>query len=416
MADLYIIFAYVLGYIGLVAVSFYVINLLFYYKREKQPGAKEDKIVSIIIPAFNEEKSIARTIESALNLDYTDKKLEIIVVDDGSRDRTYQIAKKFESNKGKSVRVFTKTNGGKGSALNLGISKAKGEIIISMDADTFVKSDAVKIMVGHFRNEDVWSVTPSMGVYKPTSFLGRIVQIEYYMGVFLRKTFSTMNAIHITPGAFSAYRKSFFLKYGGYDVGNITEDLEVGLRIQSKHGIIENASKAVVYTISPQSFRSLLIQRRRWYTGLVKNLWDYRELFGFRHGALGAFVLPLILVTLPLSIFLTLYSLIKVLLKLNEDLSFLNAINFRFNGLVEINSFLFKNLIYTLFSRPIFLMAALFIVLVGLYVVFSRREMGYKESNKLNFVLFILFYSFLFSFWWIVSFFYLLFGKKVSWR
>ncbi len=412
MADFYIILAYILGYIGLIASSFYIINL-FFYKKEDGPAAKDDKTVSIIIPAYNEEGSIERTIKSALNLDYPSEKLEIIIIDDGSKDNTYSIAKKLESKK---VRVFTKKNGGKGSALNFGIKKAKGEIVISMDADTFVKKDSLKIMVGHFINDKVWSVAPSMGVYNPKGILARIVQIEYYMGVFLRKSFATVNAIHITPGAFSAYRRSFFLKYGGYDENNLTEDLEVALRIQRHHGIIANASKAVAYTLSPESFKALSIQRRRWYTGLVKNLWNYKDLFGFRYGALGTIILPLILITLPLSIFLTSYSVVRVLLKLKDDLLFMNAINFRFNNAFEFNSFLFKNFFYKLFTQPIFIIALLFFILIAIYIAFSRKQMGYKEGNKINFILFIMLYSFLFTFWWLMSIGYLIFGKKVSWR
>ena len=262
--------------------NFLLLAKLRNIKKGNIPQEAEDKTVSILIPAYNEAESIGKTIESALALDYPKEKLEIIVIDDGSKDDTFKLAKKYKSNKWPKVRIFSKSNGGKGSALNLGISKAENEIIVSMDADTFVQKNALKKMIACFYSDKIMSVTPSMGVYKPESILQRIQQIEYYMGNFLRKSFAIVDSIHVTPGAFSAYRKEFFQKHGGYDVGNITEDLEIALRIQKLGYRIENAPEAVVYTIVPKTFKALIIQRRRWYTGLTKNLYHYKELFGIK--------------------------------------------------------------------------------------------------------------------------------------
>jgi len=416
MVDFYLVLVYVLGYIGLVATSFYIINIFLHHRGKEEPKESDDKTVSIVIPAYNEEESIERTIKSALSLHYARERLEIIVVNDGSKDRTYEIAKRFESEGKHRVRVFTKENGGKGSALNFGIEKASGEIIVSMDADTFVRADALKIMIGYFADEAVQAVAPSMGVYKPKGILARIIQIEYYMGVFLRKSFAVVNAIHITPGAFSAYRKSFFEKHGGYDENNITEDLEIALRIQRNHGVLENAVQAVVYTLSPGTFRSLLVQRRRWYVGLVRNLWAYRDLFSRSHGALGTIILPTAVTTVLLSVILTLYVVMKALLDIKIELISLNSVNFEFNNAYEINSFIFERFFFTIFSHPLFLMAIIFMALLGFYLYFSRKNLRYEEGIKFSYVLFLLFYSFLFSFWWIVSFIYVIFNRKVVWR
>jgi cellulose synthase/poly-beta-1,6-N-acetylglucosamine synthase-like glycosyltransferase len=415
MVDGYAILVYILFYIGLVATVFYIINYFTYYRKKKDPPEATDKTVTILIPAYNEEKSIDKTIESALAIDYPKNKIEIIVINDGSKDRTYGIAKKLAS-KHKRVRVFTKENGGKGSALNLGLKKAKGEIVVSMDADTFVKPDALKKMVGYFREKRVMSVSPSMALYKPKSIWARAVQIEYFLGVFLRKSFATVNAIHVTPGAFSAYRKSFFDKYGGYDEGNLTEDLEVALRIQDKGYVIENAPEAVARTVSPESFKGLLMQRRRWYTGLVRNLWAYRRLFGFKHGALGGVILPTAVVTVFISVILTVYMVIKAILQVRLDLLSLSSINFKFYNAVELSSFMLEKVALTILSYPVFVMLIMFTILLGFYIAFSRRKMKYKESVAFNFVLFLIFFSLLFSFWWIVSFTYSIFGGRVKWK
>lgn len=416
MPEIYITLAYILAYIGIFATSFYIISLLTFYRKNKEPEPATDKTVTIIIPAYNEEKSIGRTIESALSLSYPEENLEIIIIDDGSKDKTYEIAKKFESSSSPKIKIFTRPNGGKGSALNLGIKKAAGEIILTMDADTFVEKDALKKMVGYFTSEKVACVAPSMAIYEPKKILQRIQQIEYYMGVFLRKSFASMNAIHITPGAFSAYRKRFFLEHGYFDEHNLTEDLEMALRIQDKNKIIENAHKAVAYTIAPGKFKPLLYQRRRWYAGLMKNLWNYRHLFGIRKGALGTIVLPTAVTTIILSVFLTSYMIVKIALKIKDEIASLNSINFEFADYIELNKFVLERTYYMLFSSKIFLLSILFIVLLTSYMYYAKKNLKFKDGIKFSFILFMVFYSMLFALWWIVSFFYVLLNKKVVWR
>ncbi len=411
--DFFNLMVYILAYIGFFATSFYIVSTLFYYSKKPLDRESTNRKVTIIIPAYDEEKSIVRTIKTALDLDYPRENLEIIVVDDGSKDKTYELAKKCSSN---IVKVYTKTNGGKGSALNFGIAKAKGEVIVSMDADSFVQKDALKKMMAFFDNPKVMAVTPSMGVYKPKGILQRVQHIEYYMGVFLRKSFATVNAIHITPGAFSAYRKIFFEKHGGYAVGNITEDLEIALRIQSNHYIIENSPKSVVYTIAPDTFRKLLVQRRRWYTGLMKNLWAYRNLFGLKRGPLGAVVLPVAISTITLGVLLHIFAVFRTFNNLKDDLQSFRDINFRFADSFDLNSYVFKTFIYQLFSSPVFLISSCFILLLIFYMIFSRKQMKYREGIKVNFVLFIFLYTLLYSFWWVCSVFYVMFNKKVVWR
>jgi len=415
MVSFYSLVVYVLSYIGLFAVSFYAINLLFYYKKEKDEKLSSDKSVTIIIPAYNEEAGIVRTIKSALEIDYPRSKKEIIVVDDGSKDKTYELALRYKSKKN-NVRVFTKKNGGKASALNFGIEKARGEIIITMDADSFVKKDSLKRMIPFFEDKRVMCVSPSMAVYKPRGLWNRIVQIEYFVGVFLRKSFATINAIHVTPGAFSSYKKEFFLKHEGFQVGNITEDLELALRIQSHGYRIENSPKSVAYTFSPEKFKDLLYQRRRWYIGLARNLWNYKRLFGFKRGPLGYLVLPIAVVSIFASVFLTIYMTSKGVFHLWNELLDLGSVNFKFNNYFEFNGFLFERLFFSLFSKPIFLISVLFICLLVFYVYFAKRQMLYEEEIRINLVFFVLFYALLFSFWWVVSFIYLIFNKKVAWR
>ena len=401
-------------YIGLVATTFYILGYSADKKKKKQLFTDDElPKVTVIIPAFNEEKSIARTIESITKSNYPKNKFEIIVIDDGSKDRTLEIAKKYKS---KLVKVYTKKNGGKGTALNLAIKKCTGDIIFSMDADTFVAPHSTKEMVRYFKNPDVMSVAPSMLIHKPKGALQRIQQAEYLFGLFIRKAFSSVNAIHVTPGAFSAYRKSFFDKYGAYDEDNITEDLEMSLRIQHKGYAIQYSAESPAYTIAPNKFKPLMIQRRRWYTGLMKNTWKYKGIFGTKHGDLGIFVFPIAWISIFFSVFIINYMVIKILFEIQKEISFLASINFDFTSMFSMSAFFFERLFFKIFTNPIIVFFLLFAVVLGMYMKFATKKIGGVKRLPGTVAIYFLFFAVLFGFWWTVSIIYVLLNKKVTWR
>lgn len=401
-------------YTGLFATTFYILSFWSGQKRKKQLF-KESELprVSILIPVWNEEKSIERTLKSILSSNYPKEKFEVIVIDDGSTDESLKIAKRFRSN---IVKVYSKENGGKGSALNFGIKKSKGEIIFSMDADTFVEPRTVKNMVRFFKNKDVMSSTPAMVIYKPKGLLQRVQYIEYLTGLFLRKSFSYLNAIHITPGAFSAYRKTFFDKYGDYDEDNITEDLEMSLRIQSKGYTIENSNEAPAYTIAPNTFFGLLKQRRRWYGGLMKNTWKYRDIFGPKHGDLGLFVFPIALISIAFCIFITVYLFFITLFRVKNELMFLNSINFDFSNLFDLNFYFIERVVFLFITNPVVIFLFFFMIVIGFYLHYASKKLGNVTGVVSGFALFFIFFALFFGFWWIVSIFYVLFNRKISWK
>lgn len=410
------ILIYMTSFIGLFVACFYLISL-FVDRKTKIPQFpdKDPPKVSIIIPAWNEEKGIVQTISSALEIDYPRDKFEIIVVDDGSTDNTYKIASELKS---KNVRVFRLSkNGGKGAAMNYAISKSSGEIIVTMDADnTRVSPDALKKMVAYFDSPKIMCVSPAMAIYKPKGILPRVQQIEYLLGVFLRKAFGTVNAIHITPGAFSAYRKVFFEKYGGFDEHNLTEDMEMALRVQYHQYFIVNNPNAVVYTICPNKFVNLMKQRRRWYTGLLKNFWKYRALFSKKYGIMGILVLPMAVISVILTILLTSYAVTDSVLKLKSRLVLWESINFSFMNFFEFNFRLIESYLFILFSDPISLLLIIFIGLLLGYMFFAKSKVKQHTDIKLSLIFFLLFFSLLFVFWWVISIIYTLFNRKVSWR
>lgn len=401
-------------YLGLVATSFYVLS--FIAGKKKKELLFEDKElpkVSVIIPVYNEEKTIERTLNSILASDYPKNKFEIIVVNDGSTDRSLEIIKKFEK---KEVKVYSKKNGGKASALNFGLTKCKGEIFFSMDADTIVESYSLKSMVRYFKDKDVMCVSPAIVTNKPKNIWQRIQHIEYLLGVFLRKTFAFLNAVHITPGAFSAYRKSFVDRYGGYKEDNITEDLELTLRIQSHGYRIENDSAAPAYTNSPRTFLHLLKQRRRWYVGLMKNLWDYKKIITPKYGDMGAFVIPIALLSIIFSVFVTFYFLIKTIFDVKRELIFLNSVNFDFPNVFELNLHFFERYLFLLFTNSIFLFVLVFVAVIVTYLFYASKRLGRVSGLAVSLSVYFLCFAVLFGFWWIISLIYIFLNKKVSWK
>ena len=409
-----LVLLYISVYLGLIATTFYALGYHSDKKKQKQLFTDDElPKTTIIIPAYNEEKSIGRTIESITASDYPKGKLEILVVDDGSKDKTLEIARTYQSN---IVKIYTKPNGGKGTALNLAIKKAKGDIIFTMDADTFVAPHSVKEMVRYFKNPEIMSVTPSMLIYEPKGVLQRIQQAEYLFGLFIRKAFTSVNAIHVTPGAFSAYRKTFFDKHGMYDEENITEDLEMSLRIQYNGYSIEYSPEAPAYTIAPNKFKALMVQRRRWYAGLMRNTWKYKGIFSPKYGDLGMFVLPVAWISIFFSVFVINYLFINTLINLRSELMFLMSINFDFLSIFSISEFALERTVFHILSSPIVIFFLLFMVVLGIYMRFATKKVGDVKSLPLTIVLYFLFFSILFGFWWTVSIIYILLNKKVTWR
>lgn len=412
--EIILIIMYASIYIGLVATSFYILS--FFEGRKKQLllfSNDELPSVSIIIPCYNEESTIEKTLKSALASDYPKDKFEILVVNNNSKDNTLKIAEKYESN---IVKVYTEKNQGKGFALNLGIRKSKGEILVTMDADTRIEPYSLKSMIRYFKDKEVMSVCSAMVVEKPKNILQRIQYIEYALGLFLRKTFAFLNAVHITPGAFSAYRREFFNKHGGYKTDNITEDLELALRIQYYGYRIENDPDSPAYTTAPNKFSHLLKQRRRWYVGLMKNLWDYKKMISPKYGDLGFFVIPIALISIFFSVVITCYFFIKTAFDVKKELLFLKSINFDFSSIFDINLHFIERYLFLLFTNTAFIFGLVFIVLLGAYISYASKKLGKVSGKVINLSLFFLFFAVLFGFWWVISLIYIFLNKKVSWK
>ncbi len=253
----------------------------------KQPKSKKFPSVSIVIPAFNEEKSIERTVRNVKKLVYPGKK-EIIVVDDGSADRTFEIAKRIRG-----IKVFRKKNGGRANALNFGLKRAKGEIFVRVDADSYPEKNALMKTIPFF-DKNVAAVTTSVFIKNPKSLLEKLQELEYMMIAWSRKILEYLDAIYVTPGPMSLYKRKVLLKLGGFDEKNLTEDIEITWRLMKYKYQVKMALGTKVYTNVPNTLNKWWDQRIRWNIGSLQTTLKYFHLFlnkEFKN--IGMFLLPM---------------------------------------------------------------------------------------------------------------------------
>ncbi len=276
----------------LLAVLAYIKKVKERKYHEKLPSVTEFcPKVSIIVPAYNEEVNIVSSMNNLLKTDYPD--FEIVFVNDGSKDKTFEVAKAAFNGNPK-VRLFDKPNGGKASALNYGIEHAIGEIMVCIDADTQLQSDAVSFLIPHFIDEDVAAVAGNVKVGNEVNLLTRWQAIEYITSQnFDRRAFDLLNSITVVPGANGAFRKSALQEVGLYTTDTLAEDCDVTIRLLREGYKVVNDPKAIAYTEAPESVNMFLRQRFRWNYGIMQCFWKHKDtLFNMKYQWLGWAALP----------------------------------------------------------------------------------------------------------------------------
>lgn len=374
------------------------------------PSKKIPK-VSIILPAYNEERIIAHAIESLLKIDYPREKLEIIVVNDGSTDRTKDIAEEY-ARQGL-IKLINQKNAGKAAALNRGIEEARGEIVGCMDADSIVSPDALKKLIGYFENKNIGAAISAIYPIKTKNILERLQKIEYILANMYRKLMVLIGTMYITPGAFSLYRKSAVKKFGGFDIGNLTEDLEIALKLRYNGYAIENSFDATSKTELPSTWKSFYKQRIRWYRGLVYNTKKYKDMIlNPKFGYLGMFQIPMnilfpfiALIAVIMLFYSILYNLYLSWLQLST--TGLELIEFKWS--VDIIQWLMHLDFKTIFP--------FFVLLVAAFILVRVAYKYAKENMKDVFVLvvFFIFYFTIINVIWSVAIFKELTRSEKKW-
>jgi len=248
--------------------------------------------VTVLIPAYNEEKWIGHCIEAVLEADYPSK--EVIVIDDGSTDNTYEIASRYAS---RGVTVLRKPNGGKASALNYGLLFASGEIVVCVDADSIIGRETLKNIVKPFIDPHVVGVAGNIKVVNQVNWLTKNQALEYLTQLnIMRRATSFFGAVQVMPGPLAAFRRVQALQIGRYDKETLTEDFDITVKLQKAGGVIQAPSNAFAYTEAPSKLSSLYRQRLRWYRGNTQVLLRHRDaLHNPRYGFLNYLIFPLLI-------------------------------------------------------------------------------------------------------------------------
>ncbi|WP_187646921.1 glycosyltransferase family 2 protein [Nitrosophilus labii] len=259
---------------------------------EDKPQKGELKRVTIIVPAFNEEVVIEKSLQSLIEQTYPN--LEILVIDDGSKDRTYVKAKKLEFTKSsRSLKVYRKKNGGKANAINFGIEHASGELIMVVDADSKLDKNAVLLMAAYFNDEEIAAVAGSVYVSNQNSLLTKLQALEYIEGLnMVRNGQAFLKLVNIIPGPIGMFRKSALIEVGMYDDDTFAEDCDVTLKLIANGYKIEFESDAIAYTEVPEHLLDLIKQRYRWTRGILQSIRKHRKLlWNFKKSPSVSFVL-----------------------------------------------------------------------------------------------------------------------------
>lgn len=395
-----------------VALYFEVFLLItFLEKRPRATLAVTDELptVAVIVPCFNEERTVAKTIASLLNLHYPHEKLSVLVVDDGSTDNTYEIASAFCTDS--RVTVFRKENGGKHTALNHAIAHTKAELIGCLDADSFVEPGALMEVVTTFMHDPhAYAVTPAIKVERPRNLLEYMQRAEYGLSVFYRRMFARLGALFVVPGPFSFYRREVFDRIGPFRHAHNTEDMEMAMRMHAHRLRIVNTPTARVYTVVPRTVRALVRQRVRWVQGFLENSKDYAFMyFSRRYGNLGVFILPLGLMSVFSALYLAGYTLYSLWLMLERKLIEVSAIGVS-------PSFHYPSVqAFVDHTSTLTILVATVIPLTILIMALGKRMGGERPLNW-DMAAYLFLYAFIAPLWLARAAWNATFARKMSWR
>ena len=310
--------------------------------------------VSVIIPAYNEEVNAVKTISSLLQQTYP--ALKIIFVDDGSTDKTIERVKEAFGNN-LHVKIISKPNGGKASALNEGIRHAETPYIVCIDGDTQLKPDAVEKLMACFLSaendqKEVGAVAGNVKVGNRKNMLTHWQHIEYVTAQnFDRRAFDLINGITVVPGAIGAFKKEAVIEAGGFTSDTLAEDCDLTIRLLRGGYVVRNCVDAIAITEAPETLSQFMKQRFRWNYGVMQSFWKNRDAcFNSKFKALGLISLPNILI----------YQIILPFLAPLADLMLVVSLIWSWNNTLGMEKILFYYIIFLLVDVFISLIAFVF--------------------------------------------------------
>lgn len=391
----------------IITIYLYSLFLLLFFNNRKD--LFNDRIsnnlrkVTICIPAYNEEKTVGDTIKAVLNSNYPKKLLEVIVVDDGSTDKTAEIAKRFP------VKVLTKKNEGtKASAVNYGLKYAKGELFAVVDADSYPDSDSLIKVVSCFDDEEIGAATSSVRVYNKEKLLGKLQNIEYTLIAWVRKLLEYINSVYVTPGPLSMYRTNLIKQIGGFDSNILTEDIELAWGVLRKNWKIKMCLSAKVFTVVPTTIKGWWRQRLRWDIGGIQTVLKHKEVLGSKkYGMLGLFVSPFFMSTFILSLVgfgVWCYVIGTKLLSYFSRWFF----SFETNSLfMQVKSFYLTPSVFMMFG---FMLISVYLIYLG-YALKTLDKVKVTQGRKMTILIYLFIYLMFYPIVFLQSIYKLIVGK-----
>ncbi len=367
--------------------------------------------VTVIVPSFNEENTIYKTVLSLLDLNYPKDKLKILLVDDGSTDGTWNIIKKFDNCP--NIKIFQKENGGKYTALNLGLSHLETDFVGCLDADSFVEKESLMRIMSYFeRDQDTMAVAPSIIATNSKNIVQKAQKAEYELvSVYIKKMLGFLGAIHITPGPFTIFKRKVFDDLGPYRHAYNTEDMEIACRMQKNHYKIEQCNDAYVYTNTPPTIKKLYKQRVRWIYGFINNTIDYRKIiFRKKYGNFSLFTMPSNII----SIFAISYLFARMIYDFGVFLSLkitqFETIGFNFPSKTNFLDPFFIN------THSILFISVVLYSLMILSIMLGKRMVEGKWIFSVNIVYFVIISSLTAPFCFLKAIYNTIISRQPNWR
>ncbi len=262
-------------FLGILLIRFFTLlwfGFLQHAERDIQGDISDTELppVSVIVPAYNEGPVLERAIQSLLRLDYPE--YEVLIIDDGSPDNTLATATGLEGvYEGVPIRVFSKPNGGKATALNLGIENSRHPFILCMDADSTVEPQLLRRAIPHFEDLTVGAVAGNVKIENRDRLITRLQALEYIEGLNMpRRAQGFIAAVNIVPGPVGVFRREALSDVGGYDTDTFAEDADLTLKLISSGWKIVYEDQAIAWTEAPERWLDLVQQRYRWTRGILQ--------------------------------------------------------------------------------------------------------------------------------------------------
>ena len=388
--------------------------LFIYFKNKKDifsyPEAKKKYTVSVIIPIFNEETTIADTIKHVFDIDYDI--LEVIAVNDCSNDNTLKILQNLSLKYPRLKILNHEKNSGKAASLNDALKIARTELVVVVDADSYPARDSLKQMVGFFDSEKVGAVTCPVLVRNANKFIEKLQAIEYRMIAMTRKLLDYVDAIYVTPGPLAIYRKKALDEIRGFDEKNMTEDIEITWHLTYAGWQRRMCLSTSVSSTAPNKVKAWFKQRRRWNVGGLQCINKYkRYLFNPKKGMLGFFIIPFFI----LSTFLGLLGL-SIFFYLITRRAISNFLYTKYSitantPLLTFNDFYITPTVLNYLGITLFILGFLFLIIV--FVVLKQKI--FKKENILNMPFYMIVYLTFYPFIMLAAIWHTIKGKRI-WR